>query len=88
MTPAPRAVYGARCASPVPVAAPGCLPVSFEPLSAPRGARRGLAPAAESTFGVRLRERDPWVDLVREAGPFPPEGGAVEGERRESLMMQ
>ena len=46
------------------------------------------APAAESTFGVRLRERDPWVDLVREAGPFPPEGGAVEGERRESLMMQ
>ena len=47
-----------------------------------------MAPAAESTFGVRLRERDPWVDLVREAGPFPPGGGAVEGERRESLMMQ
>ena len=81
MTSISRAVYGARCASPVPVATPGCLPVSFEPLSAPRGARRGLAPAAESTFGVRLRERDPWADLVREAGPFPPEGGAVEGER-------
>ena len=47
-----------------------------------------MAPAAESAFGVRFRERDPWADLVREAGPFPPEGGAVVGERRESLMMQ
>ena len=27
-------------------------------------------------------------EMVREAGPFPPGGGAVEGERRESLMMQ
>ena len=47
-----------------------------------------MAPAAESDFGVRFRERDPWADLVREAGPSPPGGGAVVGERRESLMMQ
>ena len=82
------AVYGARSASSVPGAAPDCSSVPFEPLSGPRGARRVLAPAAESDFGVRFRERDPWADLVREAGPFPPEGGAVVGERRESLMMQ
>ena len=47
-----------------------------------------MVPAAESAFGVRFRERDPWAALVREAGPFPPEGGVVVGERRESLMMQ
>ena len=88
MTSISRAVYGERSASPVPVAAPDCLPGPFEPLSAPRGARRVLAPAAESAFGVRFRERDPWADLVREAGPFPPEGVVVVGERRESLMMQ
>ena len=54
MTSISRAVYGARSATSVPVAAPDCLPVPFEPLSAPRGARRALVPAAESAFGVRL----------------------------------
>ena len=88
MTSISRAVYGARSASSVPVAAPDCSSVPIEPLSAPRGARRALVPAAESAFGVRFRERDPWAALVREAGPFPPEEGVVVGERRESLMMQ
>ena len=68
-----RAVYGARSASPAPVSAPDCLSVPSEPLSAPRGARRALAPAAETAFGVRSRGRDPRAALVREAGPFPPE---------------
>ena len=87
MAPISWAECGARSASSAPVAAPGCLSVPFEPLPAPRGAGRALAPAAESAFGVRLRERVPWAALDRVAGPFPPERGVVVGERRESLMM-
>ena len=50
--------------------------------------RPDVGPVAEPAPRVRLRERDPWAALVREAGPSPPGGGVVVGERRESLMMQ